>query len=217
MSSLLPLFVGFCVCLCLFLLWHAFFYVISNFAFILTRKGDLIALLSLSIWCLVTAKVLQVFLTVRWIGPQICNCGIYRSHSLTFFCPCSCSRRRKRYSLAWVRFCLSNKFCTQMFSRLMMCGERIISPIFPNSLTGSVFKLSTILHPLIRCITLCITLKVLIYFNTTSASVVIDCPCSSNSRKFASKSKLAMALYSCQWDWPLSTPVLKKEMCVWTS
>ena len=44
------------------------FYVLSSFAIILIRKRELVALLLLSLGCLVTVNVLRLFLTVLWVG-----------------------------------------------------------------------------------------------------------------------------------------------------
>ena len=52
------------------LFWYALHYVLSSFAIIFTRKRDLVALLLLSFGCLVTVIVLQLFLTVPWVGLQ---------------------------------------------------------------------------------------------------------------------------------------------------
>ena len=52
---------GFCVGLCFGV--H-YFYVLSGFAIILTRKRELVALLLLSFGCLVTVNVLKLFLAV---------------------------------------------------------------------------------------------------------------------------------------------------------
>ena len=50
-------------------------YVPSSFAIILMGKRELVALLSLSIWCLVI--VAWLFLAVRAIGlSAVCDCGI---------------------------------------------------------------------------------------------------------------------------------------------
>ena len=51
----LLLFVG---VLCWSLFWNALLYVLSGFAIIVTRKIELVALLLLSLGCLVTANVL---------------------------------------------------------------------------------------------------------------------------------------------------------------
>ena len=42
-------------------------YVLSSFAIILTRKGELVALLLLTFVCLVTVNVLWLFQAVRWV------------------------------------------------------------------------------------------------------------------------------------------------------
>ena len=51
----LSLFVG---VLCWSLFWYALHYVLSSFAIILTRKRELVALLVLSLGCLVSVNVL---------------------------------------------------------------------------------------------------------------------------------------------------------------
>ena len=50
-----PIFVG---VLCWSLFWYALLYALSSFAFILTRKKELVVLLALSFGCLVTVNVL---------------------------------------------------------------------------------------------------------------------------------------------------------------
>ena len=62
-----PLFVG---VLCLSLSCCALLCVHSNFAIILQRKGKLVVVLLLSYRCIVTLKVLWLFLMVPWIGLQ---------------------------------------------------------------------------------------------------------------------------------------------------
>ena len=56
---------GFCVC---FVFSFALLGVFSSFAIILTRKRELVALLNLSSWCLVTVSSLWLFLAVPWVG-----------------------------------------------------------------------------------------------------------------------------------------------------
>ena len=63
----LPLFV---VVLCSSLFWHTLLYVLSSFAIVLTRQGELVTLLVLSFGCLFTVNVLWLFLTVPWLGMQ---------------------------------------------------------------------------------------------------------------------------------------------------
>ena len=48
--------------------WYAILYAHSSTAIILTRKRELVALLSLSVGCLVTVNVLWLSLTVPWDG-----------------------------------------------------------------------------------------------------------------------------------------------------
>ena len=50
--------------------WYAIPYVHSSFAIIFTRKRELIALLLLSLECLVTVNVLWLFLAVPWVSLQ---------------------------------------------------------------------------------------------------------------------------------------------------
>ena len=56
------------------LCWSLFCYALlcnpSSFAIILKRKRKLVALLLLSFGCLVTVKVLWLFLTVPWVSLQ---------------------------------------------------------------------------------------------------------------------------------------------------
>ena len=65
-----PLFV---VVLCLSLFCYALLCVHSSFAIILKRKRKLVAMLLLSYNCIVTIKVLWLFLAVQWIGLQCVN------------------------------------------------------------------------------------------------------------------------------------------------
>ena len=62
-----PLFVG---VLCLYLFCYALLCVHSSFAIILKRKRKLVALLLLSYRCIVTIKILWLFLTLQWVGLQ---------------------------------------------------------------------------------------------------------------------------------------------------
>ena len=55
-------------------------YVYSSFTIILMGKRELVALLSLSSWCLV--MVVWLFLAVPWFCLD-CDCGISLSYSLT--------------------------------------------------------------------------------------------------------------------------------------
>ena len=56
---------GFCNC---YMFCSTFLYVPSSFAIILMGKRELVALLSLSSWCLVI--VMWVFLAVPWVSLQ---------------------------------------------------------------------------------------------------------------------------------------------------
>ena len=60
-----PLFVG---ALCSSLSWNALRYVLSSFAIIFTRKGELAVLFLLYFGCPVTENVLWLFLTVPCVG-----------------------------------------------------------------------------------------------------------------------------------------------------
>ena len=94
----LPLFVG---VLCWSLFWYALLYVLSSFAIILTRTGELVALLLLSFGCLfVTENVLWPFLTVPWVGLK---CVIvvfpYHTHLLFYLLPLShCVKMSSKYN-----------------------------------------------------------------------------------------------------------------------
>ena len=74
---LLPLFVG---VLCLSMFWYALICVVSSFAIILTRKSELVALLLLSLGCLVTIIALWLFPTVPWVGLQ-CVIVVFPDHT----------------------------------------------------------------------------------------------------------------------------------------
>ena len=58
----------------------AVLYVHSSFAIILVRKRELVALLSLSFWCLVI--VVWLFLAMPWVSLAVCDCGISSLFSL---------------------------------------------------------------------------------------------------------------------------------------
>ena len=51
-----------------FVVWYALLYVHSSFAKTLTRKRGLVALVLLSSGCLVSVKVMLLFLVVPWSG-----------------------------------------------------------------------------------------------------------------------------------------------------
>ena len=55
---------------CLPLFWYALLYVLSSFAINLKRNRGLVASLLLSCGCLVTVKVLWLFVVVPWVGLQ---------------------------------------------------------------------------------------------------------------------------------------------------
>ena len=57
----------------------------SSFEIILTRKRELVALLSLSFGCLVTVNVLWLFLTVPWVGLQFVIVE-FTDHTHLLFC-----------------------------------------------------------------------------------------------------------------------------------
>ena len=61
----------------------SFLYVHSSFAIILMGKRELVALLSLSFWCLLIDALL--FLSVPWVCLQFVICGKSLSYSLTIF------------------------------------------------------------------------------------------------------------------------------------
>ena len=50
--------------------WFAGICVLPSFAIIFRRKRELVALLLLSFVCLVTLKVMWLFLMVSWVGLQ---------------------------------------------------------------------------------------------------------------------------------------------------
>ena len=50
-------------------------YLLSFLVFLLMSKRELVALLKLSSWCLVTVSVLWLFLTVPWVGLQLVIVG----------------------------------------------------------------------------------------------------------------------------------------------
>ena len=52
---------------------YALLSVLSCFEIILTRKGELVALLQLFSWCLMTVNILWLFFTVPWVGLQCMN------------------------------------------------------------------------------------------------------------------------------------------------
>ena len=66
--------------LCLFLFCCALLCVLSSFATILKRKGELVALLLLSYESLVGVYVLWLFLTVPWVGLR-CVIVVFPNHT----------------------------------------------------------------------------------------------------------------------------------------
>ena len=56
--------------LCWALFWYTFLYVLSSFSTILTKKKELVALPLLSFGCIVTVNIMELFLTVQWVGVQ---------------------------------------------------------------------------------------------------------------------------------------------------
>ena len=74
-----------CGVLCWSLFWYALLHVISSVAIILTRKRELVALLFLSFRCIVTVNVLQLFLTVPWVGLQLVIVAFSTHTHLLFF------------------------------------------------------------------------------------------------------------------------------------
>ena len=73
----LPLFVG---VLSWNSFWYALLYILFSFAIILTRRIELVALLSLFWGCLVAVGVLWLFLMVPWVGLQ-CVIVVYPDHT----------------------------------------------------------------------------------------------------------------------------------------
>ena len=73
----LLLFVG---VLCWNLFWYALLYILPSFAIILTRSRELVALLLLSLGCLVAVGVLWHFLVVPWVCLQ-CMIVVYPDHT----------------------------------------------------------------------------------------------------------------------------------------
>ena len=69
--------------LCLSLFWYALRCVLSSFAIILKRKGELNALLLLSQGCLFTVNVLWFFLAVPRVALQ-CVIVVYPDHTHFF-------------------------------------------------------------------------------------------------------------------------------------
>ena len=55
---------------CCMFFFYSLLGVHPSFAVILTRKRELVALLLLSTWCLVTVSDLWLFLAVPWVGLQ---------------------------------------------------------------------------------------------------------------------------------------------------
>ena len=53
---------------------------------ILREKRELVALLKLFPWCLVTVSVLWIFLTVMWFALQ-CVITLFPDHARFLFCP----------------------------------------------------------------------------------------------------------------------------------
>ena len=70
----------FCNC---FMFWYALLYVRSSFAIILMGKRELVALLSLSVGCLVI--VVWLFLAVPWVCLQFVIVVFYGHTHLLFF------------------------------------------------------------------------------------------------------------------------------------
>ena len=56
----------------------------SSFTINLLGKRELVALLQLSFWCLVTVSVLWFFLAVLWVGLQ-CVIEVYPDHTNLLF------------------------------------------------------------------------------------------------------------------------------------
>ena len=70
------------------LCWSSFGYallcVLYSFVIILTRKRELVALLLLSLGCLVTVNVLWLFLMVPWVGLH-CVIVVFPDHTHLLF------------------------------------------------------------------------------------------------------------------------------------
>ena len=63
--------------LCWSLFWYAILYVLFNFAIILARKRELVALLLLSSRCFFAVNVPWLFLTAPWVTVSVvCDYGI---------------------------------------------------------------------------------------------------------------------------------------------
>ena len=72
--------------------WYALLYARSSFALILTRKRELVvtSLLLLSFGSLVTVNVMQLFLTVPWVGLQFVVVVCHdHTHLYLFYCTAS--------------------------------------------------------------------------------------------------------------------------------
>ena len=67
--------------LCLFHVFCALLYVLSSFAIIL-KKRELVALLYLTSWCLMSAIVLWLFFVAPWVGLQC----VFPDHARLPFC-----------------------------------------------------------------------------------------------------------------------------------
>ena len=70
--------------LCLSLFCYALHCVHSSFAIILKRKRKVVALLLLTYRCIVTVKVMWLFLTVPWVGLQ-CVILVFPDHTQFLF------------------------------------------------------------------------------------------------------------------------------------
>ena len=70
--------------LCLSLFCYALLCVLSSFAIILKRKGELVAFLLLSCGCLVAVFVMWLFLPMLWVGLQ-CVIVVFPDHTHLLF------------------------------------------------------------------------------------------------------------------------------------
>ena len=80
----------------------------SSFAFILKMERKLVALLLLSYRCIVTIKVLWLFLTVSWVGLQ-CVIVVFPDHTYYF----SLNKCKQRVHCQWeynALFCILYTF-----------------------------------------------------------------------------------------------------------
>ena len=65
--------------------WYALLHFLSSFAIILTRKRELLSLLSLFFRCRVTVNILWFSLNMPWVGLQ-CVIVVFPYHTHLLFC-----------------------------------------------------------------------------------------------------------------------------------